>query len=220
MPTNAEVGTQYVEVRVSDGHGGYAEQSFTVNVTNVNDPPILTNAQVSPYNGSADMGYVFTVTYSDPDGDMPLHVYVVIDGKQYIMTKEGGRNSTSGLLYVYNGTLTSGAHTYYFEAQDAHGGYAHTSEHNLYVSESHGTNASGTDVWLYVIVALLVVLIALTLFDMLYLRGNRTLGTLLHKEEKVNSNEKTGSTNGLDEDTSAFLTKEKIDEDIDDLEDL
>ena len=220
VPTNADVGSHYVVVRVSDGHGGYAEQSFTLNVTNVNDPPILRNAQVSPHNGSANMEYVFAVMYSDPDGDLPLHVYVVIDGKEYVMTNEGGRNATSGLLYVYNGTLTPGAHTYYFEAQDGHGGYAHTAERTLYVSESQGTKASGTDVWLYVIVALLVVLIALTLFDMLYFRSNRTLGSLWHKEKPANSKETPESTKALDEDTSAFLTKEKIDEDIDDLEDL
>ena len=42
IPTNDEVGTYNVTIKVEDGNGGQAIQNYTLHVINVNDPPVLS----------------------------------------------------------------------------------------------------------------------------------------------------------------------------------
>jgi VCBS repeat-containing protein len=46
-PNGAQTGPQSFTLRASDGRGGTATQSFTVNVTAVNDPPVFTSTPVT-----------------------------------------------------------------------------------------------------------------------------------------------------------------------------
>ncbi len=66
-PTNADVGTYWVNVSVSDGHGGIDWHNFTLTVINVNDPPVISNFTVP--DGALEMEYALLLTASDPDGD-------------------------------------------------------------------------------------------------------------------------------------------------------
>ncbi|MCK5560622.1 MAG: putative Ig domain-containing protein, partial [Thermoplasmata archaeon] len=43
-PTNDDVGSYWVNVSVWDGKGGFNSTNFTLNVTNVNDPPVITTS--------------------------------------------------------------------------------------------------------------------------------------------------------------------------------
>ena len=70
-PGNAQVGSNSVEFRVTDPGGLHVTQSFTVDVVNVNDPPIAAN---DAYSMIADGTLVVAApgllgNDSDPDGD-------------------------------------------------------------------------------------------------------------------------------------------------------
>ncbi len=177
-PGVKQYGVYNVTVMVSDGHGGYAEQSFNITVEEVNHAPVLVDISVSPSNGTAGDTFVFTVTYVDPDGDSPMSVSVIIDGKQYSMTEVSGRNSTMGIVYVYKAKLGPGAHVYSFFAEDSRGAYYTTSGHSLYVNEppSH--------LWDYLLAALLAGLIALVILDIYFWRKGGTGKFTSAKEEK------------------------------------
>ncbi|MCD6384062.1 MAG: carboxypeptidase regulatory-like domain-containing protein [Thermoplasmata archaeon] len=59
--------------------------------------------------------YIFEVYYNDTGGRPPQGVYVVVDGKRYNMTGEGG-NYTEGVRFFIELELDEGEHTYYFTA--------------------------------------------------------------------------------------------------------
>lgn len=67
-PSPQEVGSNPVNLEVTDGHGGSKGQSFVVEVVNVNDPP----AFVSSPPAVAKQGFPFSyrVQVADPDGDI------------------------------------------------------------------------------------------------------------------------------------------------------
>ncbi|NPA74606.1 MAG: hypothetical protein GXO25_00820, partial [Euryarchaeota archaeon] len=67
VPDNADVGIYWVNISVSDGHGGLDWHNFTLTVLNVNDPPTITTKDVA----TATQGVLYSVTYNatDPDGD-------------------------------------------------------------------------------------------------------------------------------------------------------
>ena len=69
-PGSAAVGTHPVDLQVSDGRGGLAQQPFTVTVipSSVNTPPYFTSKPVL----SAIVGkpYTYQATAADPDGDV------------------------------------------------------------------------------------------------------------------------------------------------------
>jgi RHS repeat-associated protein len=71
-PTAAQVGPQAVVLRVDDGRGGFALQSFTavVAATAPNLPPAITS--VPPQAATVGQAYQYAVTATDPDGD-PVH---------------------------------------------------------------------------------------------------------------------------------------------------
>jgi hypothetical protein len=68
-PTNEHVGNNAVVAKVDDGRGGSDDQSFTITVINVNDPPVITSTPVT----TAKEGelYTYDVNATDPDaGDV------------------------------------------------------------------------------------------------------------------------------------------------------
>ncbi|WP_157152685.1 DUF4347 domain-containing protein, partial [Cellvibrio sp. BR] len=68
-PTNADVGNHAVTLRAIDIDGLFAEQSFSINVTNVNDAPVISGTPLVSVD--QDVAYSFTPTASDVDvGDV------------------------------------------------------------------------------------------------------------------------------------------------------
>lgn len=86
----------------------------------VNALPMLSGGQVSPVSGDADVDFVFSVRYSDPDGIRPQQVALMLDGRQLSLTLEEGI-ITDGL---YARTISGSEiglgddHSFYFTAID------------------------------------------------------------------------------------------------------
>lgn len=69
-PANGVSSSGLVTIRVSDGNGGTVDQSFTIAVTAVNDPPVI--ATYPSAAATEDVQYVFDVSASDPDAGTTL----------------------------------------------------------------------------------------------------------------------------------------------------
>ena len=68
-PTNEQVGNNDVVAQVTDLAGDTDTQSFTITVTNVNDPPVITSTPVT--TATEDTLYSYDVDATDPDvGDV------------------------------------------------------------------------------------------------------------------------------------------------------
>lgn len=65
-PGNADVGTHFVTIRVSDGYTN-VDQTFSVRVINANDPPVFSF--VAATSVAQNDSYTATVLALDPDGD-------------------------------------------------------------------------------------------------------------------------------------------------------
>ena len=71
-PQTGDLGNQTVLLQVDDGHGGMAQQQYTVStiVAPPNRPPLFTSTPVVV--GNVDAPYAYQATATDPDGD-PLN---------------------------------------------------------------------------------------------------------------------------------------------------
>ncbi|MCA2001643.1 MAG: sortase, partial [Chloroflexi bacterium] len=117
-PTNADIGAHLVVLRVSDGTAVPVEQSFTINVTDVNDAPSFTSAPVTAAGESVP--YVYNITTTDPDAADTLTITATAPLPAWLtLTDNGDRTATlsgtpnSSQVGVYNialqvsdGTLT------------------------------------------------------------------------------------------------------------------
>jgi hypothetical protein len=103
-------------ISAKDPYGLSTSVNLTLRILSENDQPVLTGGQVSPESGDKDTEFVFTVIYSDIDGDEPT-VYTVIDGKSYVMTFVDG-DYTGGATYQYKTKLKPGKHKFSFLADD------------------------------------------------------------------------------------------------------
>lgn len=63
-PLNENVGTFDVTIRVSDGNK-YTDQTFELNVGNVNDPPVITSSPI--LTGYTNQAYIYEITATDID---------------------------------------------------------------------------------------------------------------------------------------------------------
>jgi len=72
IPAQADTGDQEVIINVYDGLNN-VEQSFTIQVANVNDPPVITSDPVLEVNKNE--AYNYTLEFNDPDND-PLTVEI------------------------------------------------------------------------------------------------------------------------------------------------
>ena len=99
-----------------------ATVSITVNA--VNDPPVLSDGQVSPTTGYASTTFTYSVTYTDADNDPPASPTVSIDGglaKDMLVRAGEDGDYTNGEIYEYTVTgaeLGLGSHTFQFAASD------------------------------------------------------------------------------------------------------
>ena len=73
VPTNDHVGVNFVSVKVIDKFGGTANQSFTITVTNTNDPPVITSTPVT--SAIEDTLYIYEVQASDIDPTKDILIF-------------------------------------------------------------------------------------------------------------------------------------------------
>jgi hypothetical protein len=74
--------------------------------------PTLTNANVTPSSGKTSTVFVFSVYYTDFDGDMPFNMDIMIDNNWYKMMT----NDTDAMRGMFK--LTKGNHSYHFFASN------------------------------------------------------------------------------------------------------
>ncbi len=117
--TYASDGIMKIRIQRSSGTGIY---SLSVNNA-VNPPPTLAQGSVSPSSGETTTTFTFSVNYTDGSNLAPAYVRVFIDGTSHEMTKQnpGDSTYTDGCIYAYSTMLTSGTHSYYFEASNGLG---------------------------------------------------------------------------------------------------
>ena len=72
IPENPDVGDHAVVLRVTDGSGAYAIQSFTITVANTNDAPVFTSE--ADTTAVEDEVYSYSVTANDVDGGDALEL--------------------------------------------------------------------------------------------------------------------------------------------------
>ncbi|MBT8401662.1 MAG: tandem-95 repeat protein, partial [Rhodothermia bacterium] len=111
-PTNDDIGVHSVVIRTSDGTVA-VDQSFSVTVANVNDPPIFTSAPVT--EGTEDEAYQYAVTAADPDAGSSVTLSATTLPSWLTFTDNGGGAGT------LSGTPTNsdvGSHSVVLQASD------------------------------------------------------------------------------------------------------
>ncbi len=91
-----------------------------LNITIMNDVPVLSSASLSPVDGNTTTMFNYTVNYSDADNHTAEFMYVVINSSNYSMlpADAGDTDVVDGKVYYYQTTLVEGNYTYYFNASD------------------------------------------------------------------------------------------------------
>jgi len=107
-----------VTLTVTDMAGNSAEDTVELDIFAKNLPPTLRLGGLGPNKGNTKTKFVFTVTFTDPDGD-DGEIWVVIDGQSFLMVPDPDDTDTSdGQEFTYEGKLVKGEHTYYFRGKD------------------------------------------------------------------------------------------------------
>ena len=115
-PAAAQVGSHPVTVRVEDGHGGFATQSFTLPVVASNSgAPDFTSSP--PAVATVGVVYAYDANATDPDGDT---VTFALDAAPAGM----GINAASGLIQWTPTEAQIGTHGVTVRAADGRGGFA------------------------------------------------------------------------------------------------
>jgi len=116
LPDNDNVGVHNVVLSVNDGNGGTVQQSFAIDVANINNRPLFSSMPVT--EGLEDAVYTYMVETTDPDGDVPTLTAPRIPA-WLTFTDNGDRTGT------LTGTPTNaevGYHIVILEANDGNGG--------------------------------------------------------------------------------------------------
>ena len=116
-PAGEQLGTHDVTLRVEDGRGGIATQTFMLQVLaqGANLPPFITSRPV--FGATAGEPYAYDLESIDPDGD--LVVYRLASGPLVMSLDE-----LAGTLRWTPGTADLGDHEVVIEALDPSGGIA------------------------------------------------------------------------------------------------
>jgi hypothetical protein len=112
-PSEVQVGTHDVAVEVSDGRGGTASQSFTIEVQAINNPPNITSTPVT--TGTEGMLYTYDVDAEDADGDTLTYSLTLFPDGMTI-------DPDTGLIQWTPSGAQSGSHDVTVEVSDGKGG--------------------------------------------------------------------------------------------------
>lgn len=129
-PTADQLGARSVVVRVIDGQGGFATQSFTINVRAVNTPPNVTSTP--PTFASIGNAYSYAVRATDIDGDVLTFAAITLPTGMTI-------DSQSGLIRWTPAANQLGSHEVAFRVDDGQGGAA-TQIYSLVVTATASNN--------------------------------------------------------------------------------
>ncbi|MCK4613827.1 MAG: hypothetical protein KAU14_03405, partial [Thermoplasmata archaeon] len=89
-----------------------------------NQAPSLSNSGVDPGAGEEGTIFEFITTYTDPDGESPAFIKVLIDGNEHNMTPKSHaepqpEDLRSGVVYAFETTaLNTTSHNFFFTASD------------------------------------------------------------------------------------------------------
>ena len=116
-PASTDVGNAAVALRVDDGHGGSAEQDFTLSVINPppDRPPVFTTSPV--VDGNLSTPYAYQAHATDPDSD-PL-TFSVVSGPQGLTV-----DATTGLVSWTPTVAQIGPNSVTLQVADGRGGTA------------------------------------------------------------------------------------------------
>ncbi|MGI2168573.1 putative Ig domain-containing protein, partial [Shewanella oncorhynchi] len=112
-PSNADVGSHAVLLRVTDTDGLTADQSFMVIVTNVNDAPVISSPAIT--TATQDIAYSYTVIATDLDVGAVLTLSVVTKPSWLSF------NAVTGLLSGTPSNADVGSHAVLLRVTDADG---------------------------------------------------------------------------------------------------
>jgi len=117
----AQVDPDHKHSIVSDSVNG------PIDIITPNTAPLLSLDQISSTSGSTTDTFSYTVVYTDANDDAPSGTLVHIDGDNsgLTMTQDSSASLslkdgdyTNGEQYIYQTSLESGTHNYYFSASD------------------------------------------------------------------------------------------------------
>ncbi|PIW60180.1 Ig-like domain-containing protein [Shewanella sp. CG12_big_fil_rev_8_21_14_0_65_47_15] len=112
-PSNSDVGSHAVTLRVSDTDGLTAEQSFSITVTNVNDAPTISSTAIT--TATQDVAYSYSFVASDSDTGDSLTLSAVTKPSWLSF------NAATGVLSGTPGNADVGAHPVLLRVTDADG---------------------------------------------------------------------------------------------------
>ncbi len=78
--------------------------------------PYLDEGNVNNYEGGIGIEYVFSVLWTDPNGEDADEVSLILDDVEISMTETGTGDPETGLLYSTSLYLEGGNHSFHFEA--------------------------------------------------------------------------------------------------------
>jgi hypothetical protein len=101
-----------------------------------NTPPTLTGGTVTPRRSYPNIDYLFTVTYTDSDGDVPSSVVVLINEEPYEMMEvdPADMNFTDGKDYKFKKVMAEGSYSVYYQANDGNGSTVNSEAFTLSVT--------------------------------------------------------------------------------------
>jgi len=114
-PDDINVGNNQISVQVSDGNGEAAVQSFTLNVVNVNDPPVITSSPIT--SAYEDSLYAYDVKATDEDSDTLSYILVTSPIGMTI-------DSSTGIIRWAPRRADVGIKQIKIQVSDGHGGTA------------------------------------------------------------------------------------------------
>ncbi len=113
--------TQYhFALRATDDAGQMSGLGVGASATTFPDGTFLFGLAVTPAYGDDEQLFTFTVSYSDPEGDVPVTHDLVIDGAPTAMGFVSGDHATNA-LYRLQTTLAPGAHSFLAAFDDGDG---------------------------------------------------------------------------------------------------
>ena len=115
--SSLSIGVHYYRFVFNDGNGtgaGYFEGSDAPSIT----PVVLSQSSVSPASGPSSTVFTFQTTYTETSGSAPKSANVYIDGAVHAMACNSSCTYSTGAVFQYSTTLSSGNHSFYFVFSD------------------------------------------------------------------------------------------------------